>query len=210
MTDDGGRSIFLQKSPVPRETLRMLDAYADMVLAENANQNLIAKSTEGDFWTRHILDSAQLLPQMPANARTCLDVGSGAGLPGIVLATMSDVRFTLVEPRRRRAEFLQTVARSLGLDERVSVLMANVERVAHDAFDIVTARALANLSATIEAARHLAGAHTVWLLPKGRTVADELAEAKRRWSADFEIIPSLTDPDAAIVKVSGLQPGQSK
>lgn len=210
MTDDRGRSIFLRHYPVPRETLQMLDLYAEMLLVENRNQNLVAKSTEADFWTRHVLDSAQLVPLMPANARTCLDVGSGAGLPGIVLAAMSDVQFTLIEPRRRRAEFLQTVVVALGLNERVRVFVSKVEQVAHEVVDVITARALTHLSATIEATRHLANADTIWLLPKGRTVAQELVQAKQRWNADFKTVPSLTDPDAAIVKVSGLQPGQLK
>lgn len=208
MTEDRGRSIFLHHCSVSRETLRKLDLYADMVIVENSNQNLISKSTEADFWTRHVLDSAQLLAAMPPNARTCLDVGSGAGLPGIVLAAMSDVQFTLIEPRRRRAEFLQAVVHSLAFGERARVLASKVERVAHQVVDVITARALTHLSATIEATRHLADARTIWLLPKGRTVADELVQARQHWNADFEIIPSLTDPDAAIVKVSGLQPGQ--
>ena len=182
-----------------------LEIYADLVITANRNQNLISRTTEADFWTRHLLDSAQLSKLMPADARTCLDVGSGAGLPGIVLLILTDLRITLVEPRRLRAEFLTRASHALGLTDRVEVVATKVEHMPARIFDVITARAFATLSKTINATKAYATAGTCWLLPKGRSAADEIAEASAHWAAEFETFASRTASDASIVRVSRLQ-----
>lgn len=201
---DQGRTVFRADYSVSRETLQKLHEYGELVLAANREQNLVSKSTEDAFWTRHLLDSAQLCALMPPGAKTCLDVGSGAGLPGIVIALMTDAAVTLVEPRRLRAEFLSKAVDTLRLTGRVSVVAAKVERVAHRTFDVITARAFASLSETIEASRHLATSDTWWLLPKGRNAKGEIADAAAHWNAEFEMVPSRTAPDAAVVRVRSL------
>lgn len=207
---DGGKAAFLDRYPVPRETQNKLEAYAALVVTANREQNLISKTTEDAFWTRHLLDSAQLSALMPPSAQTCLDVGSGAGLPGIVIALTTDAVVTLVEPRRLRAEFLTRAVKALQLSVRVDVLATKVERVAHRTFDVITARAFASLSETLTATRHVAATGTCWLLPKGRRAAEEIAEAAAVWDAKFEIVPSTTAPDAAVVRVTGLSHGRRR
>ena len=204
MIDADGREAFFDRYSVPRETQKKLDRYVELLLAENQTQNLIAKSTEAEVWTRHLLDSAQLTELIPAGAKTLLDVGSGAGLPGIVLALMTDLHCTLVEPRRLRARFLGEVRETLGLSSS-SVTCDKIEKFGSAPFDVITARAFAPLARTLDGTRHLANDATTWLLLKGRSAAEEVEAAVKQWHASFDLVPSLSAPDASVVRVSALQ-----
>ena len=188
---------------VSRETLEKLELYAALLTEENSRQNLIAKSTLDDLWERHILDSAQLLRFGPPNG-SWADIGSGAGLPGIVLAILSRSSISLIEPRRLRAEFLSRCVEELRL-ANAEVHCAKVERV-RGPFDVITARAVASASKTFEMALHLSHPGTRWVLPKGRSGAKELAEAKRAWQGRFWTEPSITEGDAVILLAEGVRP----
>ena len=187
--------------PVSRETFEKLDAYVRLLTEESRRQNLISASTLAAAWDRHILDSAQLLRFEPARGASWLDIGSGAGLPGIVLACMSVGPVTLVEPRRLRAEFLHRVVESLGLSAQV--LCCKVERV-EGQFDVITARAVARLGRLLKISQHLSTRKTVWALPKGRSAAEELAEAQRTWQGVFHVERSVTDEDSYIIVGTGV------
>lgn len=187
---------------VPRETMLKLHRLVDMVLAENLRQNLIAKSTEASIWNRHVLDSAQLLRPGTAPEQCWLDVGTGAGFPGLVLAILSQSRHVLVEPRQRRAEFLRRASADFGIAGRVRVVQSTVEKFEHPSFDAITARAVATIDKLLVATAHLSGPSTTWILSKGRRAATEIAEARVVWNACFETSASITDPDALIVRVS--------
>lgn len=187
---------------VSRETFEQLEQYVGLLLEESAAQNLIAKSTIDDVWQRHIVDSAQLLAHLPVGLR--LDVGSGAGLPGIVLAILSSEPITLVEPRRLRADFLNRCADRLGL-ESVKVVHDKVERVS-GAFAAITARAVASIDKLFASAHHLSHPETVWVLPKGRSGELELAAAQASWQGRFRTEPSVTEGDAVIVVASHISP----
>lgn len=188
--------------PVSRETFGKLEAYAALLGDESSKQNLISASTLADLWNRHILDSAQLVRFEPRAGASWLDIGSGAGLPGIVIACLVDGPVTLVEPRRLRADFLHRTAESLRL--RVNVLACKVER-AEGRFDVITARAVANLSRLLKLSHHLSTTKTVWALPKGRSAQQELAEARRSWQGDFRVERSVTDADSWIVVATGIR-----
>lgn len=166
-------------------------------------QNLIARSTLDQIWERHILDSAQLVRLQPTARSSWLDIGSGAGLPGLVIAILVDGPVTLVEPRRLRADFLQGAVDILGLAARVRVERAKVERIS-GAFDVITARAVASLSRLLAISVHLSTKKTIWALPKGRSALTELAEAKRAWQGMFHVERSVTDEDSYIVVASGV------
>lgn len=183
---------------VPRETRERLERLVDLVIAENKQQNLIAPSTLDNVWKRHIEDSLQLLPLAPATG-TWLDVGTGAGFPGLVIAASQPERpVFLVEPRRRRADFLERAARELGC-ANVQVHAAKVEGVRMAAVSVISARAVAALPMLFAATQHLAGEETVWLLPRGRCANEELAEARRSWQGVFHVERSATDADSGIV-----------
>ena len=131
--------------PVSRETMDLLERYVELLGTANSTQNLISASSLDDVWSRHILDSAQLRRFEPRPAASWIDIGSGAGLPGIVIAALTDGPVTLVEPRRLRASFLQEAVENLGLAPRVTVLPAKIEKVSGE-FDVITARAVAPLT----------------------------------------------------------------
>jgi 16S rRNA (guanine527-N7)-methyltransferase len=167
-----------------------------LVRAEQANQNLVSNGTLPIFQHRHIDDSLQLLPH--CNTGSLLDIGSGGGFPGLVLAAALTAPVHLVEPRAKRAAFLFDASAVLGLDH-VTVHACKVERVQIEPVATITARAVASLTELFAWAHHLSDAATRWVLPKGRSAASELAEAERSWQGAFRLIPSLTDPEASIV-----------
>ncbi len=181
---------------VSRETFEKLGVYVGLLREESKRQNLVSASTLESVWERHILDSAQLLRFEPHAGASWIDIGSGAGLPGIVLACLVDGPVELVEPRRLRAEFLHKVSESLGLKARV--VCARAERV-EGRFDVITARAVASLTKLLEISAHLSTRKTVWAFPKGRSAEPELAEARRKWQGSFRVVPSVTDAQSFVV-----------
>jgi 16S rRNA (guanine527-N7)-methyltransferase len=154
---------------VSRETAELLSTYAELLRVGAATQNLVSRGTLGSLWERHILDSAQLVRLEPRAGASWVDIGSGAGLPGIVIATLVTGPVLLVEPRRLRAEFLERTVSDLGLSGRVQI------------------------------STHLSTRNTVWVLPKGRNAESELAQARRNWHCDASSVPSCTDPDSRIL-----------
>ena len=188
--------------PVSRETLEKLEAYAAMLREECTRQNLVSASTLDRLWDRHILDSAQLVRYEPCAGASWVDIGSGAGLPGIVIACLVAGRVTLIEPRRLRAEFLHNVCESLRLN--ANLVYAKAER-AEGAYEAITARAVAKLSQLLKISAHLSTGNTVWALPKGRSAAAELAEARQSWQGVFHVEHSVTDADSFIVVATGVK-----
>ena len=187
--------------PVSRETFALLETYVDRLKAANRSQNLVARSTLDTLWDRHIVDSAQLVRFEPFGGASWIDIGSGAGLPGIVIAALTTGPAILVEPRRLRADFLREVVDMLGLTSRVSVLSAKIENVTGH-YDVITARAVAPLGRLLSMSHHLAHSGTVWALPKGRNAKSELAEAQRSWQCAVQSEVSCTDPEATILVLS--------
>jgi 16S rRNA (guanine527-N7)-methyltransferase len=194
---------------VSRETVTLLETYVARIKAANNSQNLVSASTTDAIWERHILDSAQLLRFEPNEGASWLDIGSGAGLPGIVIATLVEGPMTLVEPRRLRADFLQETVAALGLADRVSVECAKVEKIG-GSFDVITARAVAPLDRLLRMAFHLAHDGTIWALPKGKSAQSELAEARRSWQCEARSETSCTDPEARILVLSKVKAKPSR
>ncbi len=187
---------------VSRETLEKLDCFAAMLVEENQSQNLVAAATIPELWTRHIVDGAQLLGLAGKEGSWC-DIGSGPGLPGLVIAILGGRPMTLNEPRKLRADFLGRAVVALALD-RVTVAECKVERMAGK-FDFITARAVARLDKLFGMACHLAHSETKWVLPKGEKAQSELAEARSSWQGSFRLVPSRTHSASAIVFAEHLQ-----
>ena len=188
--------------PVSRETFERLEAFADRLKAENQRQNLISASTLENLWDRHILDSAQLVRFQPRQDASWVDIGSGAGLPGIVIACLVEGPVTLVEPRRLRADFLRDIVEALGLN--ASVESAKAERIG-GTFDVITARAVAPLGKLLGITHRLSHAGTIWALPKGKNAQSELAEAQHAWQGAFHVEQSVTDAGSFIVVGTGVR-----
>ena len=180
---------------VSRETLDRLKRYEQLVRDEAENQNLVSKSTLDEFWTRHVLDSTQLL-RFATSGSTWADIGSGAGLPGIVIACFGTDPVHLIEPRRLRAEFLKRVVDELDLDATVHLGKAES---AHGSFDVITARAVASLSRLLELSHHLSTGKSLYLFPKGKSAESELAAARQTWQASFHVERSVVDADSGII-----------
>lgn len=205
MTEDEARAWLAPH--VPRETLARLETLVSLILDEMPRQNLIAASTADHIWARHIVDSAQLVPLAPRDARRWIDLGSGAGFPGIVVALMMPgLHMTLVESRRKRIDFLQHLADSLGIADRVTVAGRRLEMLDPSPQDVISARAFAPLDRLLPLAHRFSHGGTHWLLPKGRSAASELEAVTGSWQGEFRIVPSLTDPEAAIIAASQVQP----
>ena len=187
---------------VSRETFEKLECFAALLIAENERQNLIAVASIPELWTRHIMDGAQLLGMTSGEGSWC-DIGSGPGLPGLIIAILGGRPMTLNEPRKLRAEFLRHVVAELDLTDTV-VAECKVERLAGK-FDVITARAVARLDKLFSMACHLAHSETKWLLPKGERAQSELDEARETWQGSFRLVPSLTHPASAIVIAEHVQ-----
>ena len=187
---------------VSRETHARLERFVELLSAENSRQNLISPRSVGEIWTRHIVDGAQLLG-LAGNQGSWCDIGSGAGLPGLVIAILGGRPMTLNEPRRLRAEFLRHAIAELGLKD-VTVAECKIERLSGK-FDLITARAVARLGKLFGMAWHLAHSETKWVLPKGESAKSELDEARRTWQGEFRLVPSRTHPASAIVIAEHVQ-----
>jgi 16S rRNA (guanine527-N7)-methyltransferase len=203
------RDAALRLTPVSRETLQRLDAFVEILLAWNAHTNLIGASTVPHLWTRHIADSLQLLDLAP-DARTWVDLGSGAGLPGLViacaLADTAGAKVHLVESIGKKATFLRDAARLTGAP--VIVHGERIERfmeVFSGPADVVTARALAPLKTLLDQSVSLLTSGALGLFPKGQDVEAELTEATKYWNIKVNLAPSRTDPKGRVVVVQALE-----
>jgi len=175
-----------------------LSAFLDMVVAEAPHQNLIAPSTIEAIWARHAVDSLQLVGIGGNAPSDWIDIGTGGGFPGLAIALVSPGRMVLVEPRRRRADFLSLCIARLGIGDRVTVEARKIESVKGTA-QIISARAVASLQNLLRAASHCATTDTRWLLPRGRLDQDELAALREQWRFMFHVEQSATSPESSIV-----------
>jgi len=187
------------------EGLARIEAFAALVLEENQRQNLIAKPTEPHIWQRHIADSAQLIENVSretfgANAGGAwLDLGSGPGFPGLVIAALHpNMPVVLVESRSRRAEFLTRCIAALDLP-KCRVEAQRLERVAPFPARAISARAFAPLPKLLTLSAPFSTSATCYVLPKGRSAAQELEALKPAIRAMFHVKHSLTDPEAGII-----------
>ena len=189
---------------VSRETAARLEAYVACLLRWQRTINLIAPSTVAEVWTRHVLDSGQLWRWWPGEARRLVDLGSGAGLPGLVLAIMGAGETHLVESDRRKAAFLREAARACGVT--VTVHAGRSDAVPPLAADVVTARALAPLPELLALAKRHVHAGTTCLFLKGRSAADELTRAREIWTMQAASVGSLSDPEGQILLIREIRP----
>lgn len=189
---------------VSRETFAALEQLSAYVLSQADQQNLISASTISHIWQRHIADSAQLLRfAQPASNQHWIDLGSGAGFPGLVIALIAPCRVTLVESRGLRIAYLQQAIDLLGLGSRVAVAGMPLERMDTVAADYISARAFAPLPKLLTSAARFSTDNTRWLLPKGRNARAELESVSPSWQHLFHVEQSLTQPDAAILVGTG-------
>jgi 16S rRNA (guanine527-N7)-methyltransferase len=188
---------FAAATGVSRETLARLEAYAGLLVQWSGRINLVAASTLDDLWRRHFLDSAQLLPLVPAGAQTLVDLGSGAGFPGLVLAIMGVPGVELVEADARKCAFLREAARVAAAP--VQIRNARIESVSPHPVDVVTARGCAPLDRLLVLAQPFVAPETLCLFPKGEQAGQEVEAARQNWTMEVARHDSRTDPRGTIL-----------
>ncbi len=201
---------------VSEGVLQDFKAWQTLLDKWNARINLVSKGAMGDFWGRHALDSWQLWPLVPKTAETILDLGSGAGFPGIAMAIGLKHRnqadgdkgqggtVMLVESAGKKANFLRAVIRELDLP--ASVWADRAENIPPQPYDIISARAFAPLPRLLTYAQPFWGSETIGLFLKGQTAQEELTQAEKQWTYNVGITPSRSEDLGVILKITGLEP----
>jgi 16S rRNA (guanine527-N7)-methyltransferase len=194
---------------VSRETILRLRSYAEILAKWQLTINLVAADSLADLWRRHMLDSAQLHPLLPPATRTVMDLGSGAGFPGLVLAAMGVPEVHLIEANARKCVFLAEAARAMGLQpgRDLWIHQERIEEMAGWPVDVVTARACASLDRLLARAERFLGPRSICLFHKGVAVDEELRLACRRWTMEVERVRSRSDPSGTILRLSQIVRG---
>jgi len=183
-----------------------LEQFIGLLAAENARQNLISNKSLESVWQRHIADSLQLLAHVPRGTSPWMDLGSGAGMPGLVLAiARRDMEIHLVESRKKRVQWLEGVAKHFGL-EKCHVHGSRLENVESAPMRVICARAFAPLGKLLSLSARFSTQETVWLLPKGRSAGQELMDQPESVRKMFHVEQSATDPQAGIMIGHGRPP----
>jgi 16S rRNA (guanine527-N7)-methyltransferase len=193
---------------VSRETFGRLSLHASLLAKWQHTINLVSPSTLSAIWSRHILDSAQLMDHIPSGAGTWLDLGSGGGFPGLVCAAIAleknpEIHFTLVEADLRKAAFLREAARQMNLS--LGVMSRRIEDIPPSRYDVISARALAPLTGLCRYAKPYISEDGVCLFQKGARYLDEIAAAEKDWHMVCHINPSLTDAEAVLITIEKFQ-----
>ena len=196
---------FQHATGVSRETMDRVSIFVDLLKRWQPRINLVANSTLHDIWERHLLDSAQLVSHLPETPAVLADFGAGAGLPGLILAILRpDLDVHLIEVDARKCSFLQEASRTTETD--VVIHRDRIEAVSLPPVEIAVARALAPLTKALgQVAPHL-DPHGICLFHKGQKWAEELTVAEQRWKMQVDALPSVTDPAARILRITGLAP----
>ena len=199
-----GPEQFAAEAGVSRETLDRLKRYAELLEDWNSRHNLVSRGSMKDVWRRHFWDSAQLAGLIPAAAKTLVDLGSGAGFPGLVLAIMRpELKVTLIEATGKKCRFLEAVAGELLLKTRIR--NERIEDAPSQRFDVITARACAPLPQLLSYAQRFWGEGSRAFFHKGQNLASELTDASKSWRIKIEQHPSRSDPSGIILEIRELQ-----
>src|SRR5258707_13935536 len=187
---------------VSRETGDRLESRVGTPERSQKATTLVSRTPMGDVWRRHVLDSAQLKPLIPAEAKTLVDLGSGAGFPGLVVAALRpDLEVTLIESDARKAAFLGEAARRMMLEKLPKIVIGRIEAVAPTPADMITARALAPLDQLLTWADRHRTDTAICLFHKGKGWQAEVTGAMKDWDIPFQIFNSVTDLDAVILRI---------
>jgi 16S rRNA (guanine527-N7)-methyltransferase len=202
--DAFGSDEFAAAACVSRETLGRLKKYAALLRDWNSCHNLVSRTSMDDLWRRHFWDSAQIASLIPTTAKTLVDLGSGAGFPGLVLAELRpDLEVVLIESTAKKCRFLMAVRDELGL--KAEIRQQRIEDTPAQLFDVITARACAPLADLLAYAQRFWGAGTRVFLHKGQNLAAELTQARKSWRIDSEQHASRSDPSGIILEIRELQ-----
>jgi 16S rRNA (guanine527-N7)-methyltransferase len=201
---------FQQMTGVDDAVMARLVRYAALLLDWNSRMNLVSPSTLPDLWRRHMLDSWQLVGMVSPDSKRHIDIGSGAGFPGIVLSAILGPRVglktMLVESIEKKCAFLRACVTGLGIESFCDIHRSRVEEITDIKADLITARAVAALDVLLKWSRPFMKKNTQCLFPKGRSASDELTSARRSWTISATMTSSITDDAASIITVHSFTP----
>ena len=206
MTDATGDRI--DASSLSLAARNRLSAFAGLLIRWNPTIKLVSNQDVAHLWTRHIEDALQLIDHMPMDASHAIDLGSGGGFPGLVLALATEVHFDLIESDSRKAAFLQEAVTVTHASATIHA--SRIEDVALESRSLLTARALAPLSKLLELSESFLAEGGVCLFPKGERSGAEIAEAGKDWIMDLQQMPSRTSPAGRILRITGLRRREAK
>ena len=197
----------MEKYNVSRETFEKLKLYHQSLIEWQGKMNLVSNSTLDTAWERHFADSAQLYKLIPENAKTMVDIGSGAGFPGMVLAIMAEgrtpyLKVTLVESIAKKTLYLKRVKEITNTD--VNILNRRIENLKEKTFDVITARAVINLKDLLGYAHPLFRKNSICIFPKGKSHKEEIELARKEWFFDIETVPSEVSDESVILIIRNL------
>ncbi|MBM85352.1 MAG: 16S rRNA (guanine(527)-N(7))-methyltransferase RsmG [Rhodospirillaceae bacterium] len=187
------------------ETAERLKAYESLLRKWQKAINLVSNRSLEDVWRRHFLDSAQIFDALPRNPGSLLDIGSGAGFPGMVLAILGVPGVVLVESDHRKCQFLREVSRETSTD--VTIFAGRIEALAPKIFDVVVSRACAPLNVLLKYAQPYLGPDTICIFLKGRAAPEELTTAEKHWIMRYSLIKSISDSAGMLVRLEGVTDG---
>lgn len=199
----------LKQYNVSRETFQKLQDFVALLQEWNAKMNLVSKNSLEDVWQRHVLDSVQLIKYLPSDINCLVDIGSGAGFPGVMLAILMQeklpaAKVILVESITKKTVYLKDVCTKLGLTN-TTVENNRIENISIKNVDVITARAVAALDVLCSYAFDLATKNTRMLLLKGRSYADEVTAAEQKWKFNLQVYPNLYSSDGVVLELSNLR-----
>lgn len=192
---------------VSRETIELLRVYEKSLHEWQTKFNLVSNASLEDAWNRHFLDSIQLFKFIPEGAKSLCDFGSGAGFPGMVLAVLAAektpyLKVSLIESIRKKTLYLNEVSKITGVN--VEILNERIENIKSRQFDVITSRAMASLSELLNYTQKFFKKNTTCIFPKGKSYADEIAEAKRLWNFKCDVVPSEQSDEGVILIITNL------
>jgi 16S rRNA (guanine527-N7)-methyltransferase len=207
MNEQAAKERIQELCDVSRETMDHLQTYADLLEKWNPSINLVSKTTLSEKWQRHFLDSAQVWPLIPGEAKKLVDIGSGAGFAGLVLAIIAmekspSLSFTLIESDARKCAFMRNTARAVGLG--IEIQTKRIEAAENLSADVLTARALATVSQLLSYGENILAPHGACLFLKGQGCAIEVAQARESWNFTATETNSLTHPTGKLLQLTGI------
>ena len=193
----------IKKFNISGKQEKLLDAYILNLKKYNKHTNLVGGSTLNDPWKRHILDCLQILPILNNYNYSILDMGTGAGLPGLILSIMGCQNVTLVDSNNKKTKFLEKIKKNMNL--KVKIILDRVENEENKKYDIITSRALANLSKLFTYSHNFLKKNTVLIFLKGKTVNDEILDATKIWKFEYYKHTSLSDSRGSLLVIRNLR-----
>ena len=193
----------LNHFPISKNQEAILQKYLDKLQNYNSHTNIVGKSTLLKPWISHILDSLQILPFIQNKKFSILDMGTGAGLPGIVLNVLGCSNVTLVDSNQKKINFLKSIKKELNL--KINLILGRLENIKNSKFDVITSRALANLEKLLSYSQKFMKKNTVLIFLKGKTVNEELKEAQKKWIFQFQKFKSISDSRGSILIIMNIK-----